>query len=63
MRLKDCDAAALGAEALPGGLREINALRHGEPPAPARAAAPGQPTLRGLIALARRYFGCATTRR
>jgi hypothetical protein len=55
--LKDRDAAAFGAEALPGGLREINAQRHGEPPAPARAAAPGQPTpLVGLIALARHWL-------
>ena len=63
MQLKDRDAA-FGAEALPGGLREINAQRHGEPPAPARAPGRGQPApLVGLIALAKRYFGWDTTRR
>jgi hypothetical protein len=57
VQLKDRDTAAYGAEALPGGLREINAQRHGEPPAPARAAAPAQPTpLVGLIALARHWL-------
>lgn len=63
MQLKDRDTAAFGAEALPGGLREINAQRHGEPP-PARIApaAPRTPLV-GLIALAARYFGWATTRK
>lgn len=62
MQLKDADTAAFGAEALPGGLREINAQRHGEPPAP--LPAPAQPApLVGLIALAKRYFGWDTTRR
>lgn len=60
MRLKDAETAAFGAEALPGGLREINAERHGEAPAPAPAQ-PARPV--GLIALAKRYFGWATTRR
>jgi hypothetical protein len=51
MPLKDNEAAAFGAEALPGGLREINAERRGEPP-PARLAPAAQSTpLVGLIAL------------
>jgi hypothetical protein len=51
MPLKDNEAAAFGAEALPGGLREINAERRGEPP-PARLAPAAQRTpLVGLIAL------------
>jgi hypothetical protein len=52
MPLKDNEAAAFGAEALPGGLREINAERRGEPPPPARLAPAAQRTpLVGLIAL------------
>jgi hypothetical protein len=51
VQLKDRDTAAFGAEALPGGLREINAQRRGEPP-PARIAPAAQSTpLVGLIAL------------
>jgi len=51
VQLKDPEAAAFGAEALPGGLREINAERRGEPP-PARVAPAAQSTpLVGLIAL------------
>ena len=51
MQLKDRDTAAFGAEALPGGLREINAQRRGEPP-PKRIAPAAQSTpLVGLIAL------------
>lgn len=62
MQLKDADNAAFGAEALPGGLREINAQRGGEAPAPAPAPAqPASPV--GLIALAKRYFGWDTTRK
>ncbi|HSG76387.1 MAG TPA: hypothetical protein VLA30_09650 [Burkholderiales bacterium] len=64
MQLKEPDSAAFGAEALPGGLREINAQRRGEPLAPVSAPAPTQPaSLVGLIALAKRYFGWGTTRR
>jgi hypothetical protein len=49
--LKDNELASFGAEALPGGLREINAERRGEPP-PARIAPAAQSTpLVGLIAL------------
>jgi len=62
VQLKEPDSAAFGAEALPGGLREINAQRGGEAPAP--GPAPTQPApLVGLIALAKRYFGWETTRR
>jgi hypothetical protein len=51
VQLKDPETAAFGAEALPGGLREINAERRGEPP-PARIAPAAQSTpLVGLIAL------------
>ena len=58
MQLKDNEQASFGAEALPGGLREINAQRHGEAPAPARTIAPAQPApLVGLIALARHWLG------
>jgi hypothetical protein len=56
VQLKDNEVAAFGAEALPGGLREINAERRGEPPperiAPAAQGAP----LVGLIALATRWL-------
>jgi hypothetical protein len=51
VQLKDAVSAAFGAEALPGGLREINAERHGEAPT-ARVAPAAQSTpLVGLIAL------------
>jgi hypothetical protein len=51
VQLKDNELASFGAEALPGGLREINAQRRGEPP-PARIAPAAQSTpLVGLIAL------------
>jgi hypothetical protein len=61
--LKDPETAAFGAEALPGGLREINAERRGEP-RPARIAPAARRTpLVGLIALAKRYFGWVTTRK
>lgn len=51
MQLKDPEAATFGAEAFPGGLREINAERRGEPP-PARIAPAAQSTpLVGMIAL------------
>lgn len=64
MRLKEPETAAFGAEALPGGLREINAQRHGEPPAPMPPLAPAQPApWVGLVALAKRYFGWDTTRK
>lgn len=56
MKRKDTEAAAFGAEALPGGLREINAQRHGEP-APARPAPqPRDAPLVGLLALARYWM-------
>jgi len=56
VQLKDPEAAAFGAEALPGGLREINAERRGEPP-PARIAPAARSTpLVGLIALARYWL-------
>jgi hypothetical protein len=49
--LKDNELASFGAEALPGGLREIDAQRRGEPP-PARIAPAAQSApLVGLIAL------------
>ncbi|MEX2239101.1 MAG: hypothetical protein WD775_00245 [Burkholderiales bacterium] len=61
---QDNDITSFGAEALPGGLREINAQRHGEPLAPEPPAASSRRTpLVGLIALAKRYFGWDTTRR
>lgn len=63
MRLKDRDIAAFGAEALPGGLREINAERRGEPPPARIAPAPRRTPLVGLIALAARFLGWATPRR
>jgi hypothetical protein len=51
VQLKDPETATFGAEAFPGGLREINAERRGEPP-PARIAPAAQSTpLVGLIAL------------
>jgi len=57
MQLKDPDPAAFGAEALPGGLREINAQRHGEPPPPQPQPAAAAPApLVGLIALARYWL-------
>ena len=57
MQLKDPEDAAFGAEALPGGLREINAQRHGEPlaPEPPAASSPRTPLV-GLIALARYWL-------
>jgi hypothetical protein len=56
VQLKDPETAAFGAEALPGGLREINAERRGEPP-PARLAPAAQSTpLVGLIALVRYWL-------
>jgi hypothetical protein len=56
VQLKDNDAAAFGAEALPGGLREIIAERRGEPP-PARLEPAARDTpLVGLIALATRWW-------
>lgn len=56
MQLKDPETSAFGAEALPGGLREINAERRGEPP-PARIALAARSTpLVGLIALARYWL-------
>jgi hypothetical protein len=49
---QDNDITSFGAEALPGGLREINAERRGEPPPPARIAPAAQRApLVGLIAL------------
>lgn len=63
MQLKDRDTAAFGAEALPGGLLEINAERRGEPPPERIAPAARRTPLVGLIALAARYFGWDTTRR
>lgn len=53
-RQRDNEFTSFGAEALPGGLREINAQRHGQPPGPERPAA-GTPRtpLVGLLALAR----------
>ena len=56
MKPKDNELASFGAEALPGGLREINAERRGEPP-PARIAPAARSTpLVGLIALARYWL-------
>ena len=56
MQLKDPETAAFGAEALPGGLSEINAERRGEPP-PARIAPAARSTpLVGLIALVRYWL-------
>lgn len=52
----DNEITAFGAEAFPGGLREINAERRGEPP-PARIAATAQRTpLVGLITLVAHYL-------
>lgn len=64
MRLKDSESASFGAEALPGGLREINALRGERPQAtgdaePAHAPAP----LVGLIALVTHWLGRGRRRR
>jgi len=61
--LKDPDTNSYGAEALPGGLSEINAERRGEPP-PARIApaAPPAPVV-GLIALMAHWFGRGGKRR
>jgi len=57
VQLKDPDLTSYGAEAMPGGLREINAQRHGEAPAPGRPAAPAPQTpLVGLLALARLWL-------
>jgi hypothetical protein len=56
--LKDNDLASFGAEALPGGLSEINEARRGQPPAadpvpPSRQSTP----LVGLIALVTHWLG------
>lgn len=56
MQLKDPDITSYGAEAMPGGLREINAQRQGQAPAPERPAAPVQTPLVGLLALARLWL-------
>lgn len=49
---QDNEITSFGAEALPGGLSEINAARRGEPPAAERVASSGRSTpLVGLIAL------------
>jgi len=64
VRLKDGESSSFGAEALPGGLREINAAR-GSESAAADAAPPGarRTPVVGLIALVTRYLGWDTTRR
>lgn len=63
MQLKDNELASFGAEALPGGLREINAERRGEPP-PVRVAPAAQSTpLVGLIALVTHWLGQGGKRR
>jgi hypothetical protein len=64
VRLKDNESASFGAEALPGGLREINAARGDRPQAagdagPAQAHAP----LVGLIALVTHWLGRGRKRR
>jgi len=57
VQLKDPDISSYGAEALPAGLREINAQRHSEAPAPERPEAPAPQTpLLGLLALARLWL-------
>ncbi len=54
---RDNESTSFGAEALPGGLREINAQRLGQPPAPERPAAGAPRTpLVGLLALARYWL-------
>jgi len=64
VQLKDNELASFGAEALPGGLREINAERRGEPPPPAHAAPSAQSTpLVGLIALVTHWLGRSGRRR
>jgi hypothetical protein len=63
VQLNDPETAAFGAEALPGGLREINAQRRGEPP-PARIAPAARSTpLVGLIALVTLWLGRGGRRR
>jgi len=56
VQLKDPETAAFGAEALPGGLREINAVRRGEPPPPRIAPVARSTPLVGLIALVRYWL-------
>jgi len=64
VRVGDNDPASFGAEALPGGLRDINDAREGRP-----QASPPAPALRrrtplvGLIALVTQWLGEAGKRR
>ena len=60
---RDSEITSFGAEAFPGGLREINAERRGEPP-PARVAPAAQSTpLVGLIALVTHWLRRSGKRR
>jgi hypothetical protein len=64
VRLKDNELASFGAEALPGGLSEINRARGGAPQArpPAEPAQPRTPQV-GLIALVTHWKGRGRSRR
>ena len=64
MPLKDNELASFGAEALPGGLSEINEARRGQPPAADRVPPSRQTTpLVGLIALVTHWLGHKGSRR
>lgn len=52
MQKPEVDLASFGAEALPGGLTEINQAMRGQPPATAGNPRSGKAPLVGLIALA-----------
>lgn len=64
MRLKESESASFGAEALPGGLREINAVRGDRPQAAGDADLAHAPApLVGLIALVTHWLGRSRRRR
>jgi len=64
VRVGDNDSASFGAEALPGGLRDINDAREGRPQAANPvAAAPRSTPLVGLIALVTHWLGQSGKRR
>jgi hypothetical protein len=63
VQLKDNELASFGAESFPGGLREINAERRGQP-LPVHVAPAAQSTpLVGLIALVMHWLRRGDKRR
>ena len=59
----DNEITAFGAEAFPGGLREINAERRGEPPPARIAPAAARTPLVGLITLVTHWLRRGDRRR